>query len=230
MKIKYLLLPVLTGMMLCGCLSYKSVPFEFADMQKLSDRDIVPEPAREPLQKFALQSGMVIDFYFSEMSALCMLQVNGEQMVLAAFAPAGAKLMEISGTPGKAEKYSFMPGFIGDEALQKKFASQLLQDLANIFINESFLYRGEISGISQERTSCGIEQHDPRLNERRFYGSNRLRLMKKSLKNKHSDWQSRYFRCIIKNDVVYPDQIVYDNYTDCYRLILRVHDFQAGKR
>lgn len=230
MKIKHFLIPALLGVMLNGCLSYKSVPFEFADMQKLSDRDIVPEPAREPFQKFALQVGMVIDFYFSEMSALCMLQVNGDQMILAAFAPAGAKLMEISGTPGKAEKYSFMPGFMGGEVQQKKFASQLLQDLANIFMNESFLYRGEISGVQQTRTSWGIEQYDPQLNERRFYGSNRLRLMKKLLKNKHSDWQSRYFRCIIKNDVVYPDQIVYDNYTDRYRLILRVHDFQAGKR
>ena len=43
-------------------------------------------------------------------------------------------------------------------------------------------------------------------------------------KNETIDWQSWYFRYIVKDTVIFPEIIVYDNYKHGYRLILTVSD------
>lgn len=217
----------MTALLLLLLTSCSSVPFEYADYEILDSR--MPLKAHEPAQwkRIALQTSMTIEYPFYSTSLICVMQCDAKVMSLAAMLPAGVKFMEISGTAEKLEKWYFMPGFIDDQNKQQKMAVSLLQDFSRIFLNDHFLYPGKIPGSEVERCRRGVLMTLPEQGEKRFYGSQRLRLMKKSVKNKECNWQSEYFRCNVNNGFIYPDRIVYENKANGYRLILRVHDFQA---
>ncbi|MBO5923779.1 MAG: hypothetical protein J6Q81_04620 [Lentisphaeria bacterium] len=207
--------------------SCSSVPFEYADYEALESSMELKAHNPAPWKKITLQTNMVIEYPFYSTSVICMMQYDGKAMHLAAMLPAGVKFMEISGTPEKPEMYYFMPGFIADKNKQQKMAEALLQDFSRIFLNERFLYPGQIPGSEIKRCTCGVVMTLPGQGEKRFYGSRKLRLMKKAVKNEDCNWQSEYFRCTVNKGMIYPDRIVYTNKTNGYRLILRVHDFQA---
>lgn len=219
---------VLTGIItLLFCCSCRTVPFQYQDMEPLDSSLALTPVDLPPWQKIALQARMVLETPFHSTSVICMMQSDSDRMTLAAMLPAGVKFMEISGSSDKVEKWYFMPGFIRDKAKQQEMAGALLQDFSRIFMGERFLYPGELPGAEMKRRTKGIELVFPDKGETRFYGSKRLRLMKKTVKNKDSDWQTEYFRCSVRNDFIYPDKIVYENARGGYRLILRVYEFEA---
>ena len=63
-----------------------------------------------------------------------------------------------------------------------------------------------------------------------FWGPKLPVMNKYYFKNETIDWQSWYFRYIVKDTVIFPEIIVYDNYKHGYRLILSVSDlFEEGE-
>ena len=209
---------------LCSC---RNVPFEYEDLCELNENMPLKAYDLPQWQSIALQANVVLDSPFYTTSFICMLQVSGNKLALAAMLPAGVKFLEITGSSQKAEKWYFMPGFIKDEAEQKKMANALLQDFSRIFLHERFLYPGKLPGSELERSKYCIGLYFPEKGEKRFYAGKLLRLVKKSVKNKDCNWQTEYFRCNVSNDRIYPDRIVYENKRSGYSLILRVDDFQA---
>lgn len=212
---KRILFPLFLTLFLAGC---KSTPFEHPEYAPVPSA-FKPETTPE---KFMFQSRMTLDFGLHEMASLVMAAFDGNQLSVAATTPAGVKWMELSGRPGAAEKWYFYPNPHWPRN-PKEAADVLLQDFANIFLNPP---------VSAKRTLRGgmLIQDTPDA-ETRVFAGNPPRLIKKMSGNSSSDWQSGYFRYIIKNGTpVFPDRIVYDNFRTGYRLIFRVYSYQDTKR
>lgn len=215
------------GVMLLLFTSCYSTPFVYEDREILDKKQPLKVYKLAPWKKISLQARLVIEFPFYSASLICMMQAKDSDMTIAAMLPAGVKFMEISGRSGKAEKWYFLPGFTNDRNKQREIAGLLLEDFKRIFMDERFLYPGKLPGTELRRSSRGVELSFGEKGEKRFYGSKKMRLMKKSVKNKDCCWQSEYFRCNVKGDFVYPESIVYENISENYRLILRVFEFKA---
>lgn len=209
--------------------SCRSYPFEFADMCEFPDGTEPVICRKAAPSGYMVQANMVMENIFFSFSGIMMLRKQGGNLSLAVMLPAGAKVLEASGKAGVPEKWYFMPGMLPENTEQEKVAAMLLRDMANIFGDGSFVYRGKTPGTEERYSSGGLETNHPATGEKRLYGSEKWRLMRKSVKNRSCDWQSCYFRCIVSDGWLYPDQIVYDNNVERYRIVLRVQGFQVDE-
>jgi len=225
-----LLLPLLFAAVSCD-----SLPYEYEPIPPLEEtdwplyRDAVQPPA-EPMKSFAFQGRVTFEYKFFSQATLCAVsfdEASGELRV-AAFSPSGGKLFELAGTEDALAEYWFMPvDFLTDH--EEEAAGYILDDFFHIFGGLD-PYRGAKSGaeetvkkgekiIRRERSGNGDEEL---VSE--FWG-HKLHVMEKYyFKNESIDWQSRYFRYIVKDTVIFPEIIVYDNKKHGYRLILSVSD------
>lgn len=212
---KRILFSLFLILFLAGC---KSSPFEHPEYAPVPSAF---QPEETP-EKFMFQSRMTVDFGWYEMASIVMAAFDGTHISVAAATPAGVKWMELSGRPGAAEKWYFYPNPHWPRN-PKEAADVLLQDFANIFLNPSLK--------AEQTLRDGTLILSVPEAETRIYAGNPPRLIKKMLRNSSSDWQSGYFRYIIKNGKpVFPDRIVYDNFRTGYRLIFRVYSYQDTKR
>lgn len=209
---------------LCACRSEVFTREELPDLCEkiVKQRESLP-PQKAPRERM-IQCRLVIEKFLFSISSVCMIHIQGQKITAAALLPAGIKLFEVSGTPEKVERFYFpesMP-LAGDDP--EKSAAQLLKDLHNIFHTESFTYRKCPPGFHRKRTKKILHLIHPEKGIRLQYGYHDLRLLKKSEKNQSSNWQTYYYRCIVKGPGLYPVQIVYQNKKGGYSLIFRVYD------
>jgi len=116
------------------------------------------------------------------------------------------------------------------EGHEKEAAGFILQDFFHIFGGLD-PWRGKLPGATENvKDGRKIVREEPAGNGREtlvceYWGPDLHVMNKKYLKeNGRIDWQSWYFRYIVKDTLVFPDIIVYDNHEHGYRLILTVSD------
>ena len=234
-KLKNILLAFLPAFFLSAC---HSLPYEYEPIPPLTEtdwplyRDAVQPPA-EPMKPFAFQGRVTFEYKFFKQATLCAVSYDESgELRVAAFSPSGGKLFELAGTADALADYWFMPiDFL--EGHEEEAAGFILADFFHIFDNLE-PWRGVKTGATEiVKDNCKIIRREPAGNGdgdgeetlvSEFWGP-KLHVMGKSyFKNETIDWQSWYFRYIVKDTTIFPEIIVYDNYKHGYRLILTVSD------
>ena len=224
-----LLLPLLFAAVSCN-----SLPYEYEPVPPLEETDWhlyrnAVQPPAGPMKPFAFQGRVTFEYKFFSQATLCAVSYDESgELRVAAFSPSGGKIFELAGTKDALAEYWFMPiDFLADH--EEEAAGYILEDFFHIFDGLE-PWRGVKNGASEtirdnkkiiRREPCG-NGGDELVSE--FWGQN-LRVMNKYyFKNESIDWQSWYFRYIVKDTVIFPEIIVYDNLKHGYRLILSVSD------
>ena len=214
--------------------SCTSLPYEYDPIPPLTEtewplyRDEVQPPA-EPMKPFAFQGKVTFEYKFFKQATLCAVSYDESgEMRVAAFSPSGGKLFELAGTADELADYWFLPvDFL--EGHEKEAAEFIVEDFFNIFSGLD-TWRGVKPG-AKETVKDGEKIIRREVSENgsgelvsEFWGKNLPVMTKYYFKNESIDWQSWYFRYIIKNTAIFPEIIVYDNKKHGYRLILSVSD------
>ena len=214
--------------------SCNSLPYEYEPIPPLTEtewplyRDEVQSPA-EPMKPFAFQGKVTFEYKFFKQATLCAVSYDESgEMRVAAFSPSGGKLFELAGTADELADYWFLPvDFL--EGHEKEAAEFIVEDFFNIFSGLD-TWRGVKPG-AKETVKDGEKIIRREVSENgsgelvsEFWGKNLPVMTKYYFKNESIDWQSWYFRYIIKNTAIFPEIIVYDNKKHGYRLILSVSD------
>jgi len=225
-----LLLPVLFSVVACN-----SLPYEYEPIPPLEEtewplyRDAVQPPAG-PMKPFAFQGRVTFEYgrFFSQATLCAVSYDESGELRVAAFSPSGGKIFELAGTKDALSEYWFMPiDFLTDH--EEEAAGYILADFFRIF-DDLDPWRGVKSGTSEiikdsnkiiRREPVGTDG-DEQVCE--FWGPKLPVMTKYYFKNESIDWQSWYFRYIVKDTVIFPEIIVYDNLKHGYRLILSVSD------
>ena len=212
-----------------------SLPYEYEPIPPLTEtdwplyRDAVQPETNARIKPFAFQGKVTFEYKFFKQATLCAVScdTSGELRV-AAFSPSGGKLFELAGTEDALADFWFMPIDILD-GHEKEAAGFILEAFFNIFggldpwrgvktgatenvKDDSKIIRREVSGDGKEELVS------------EFWGSKLPVMNKYFFKNETIDWQSWYFRYIVKDTTIFPEIIVYDNNKHGYRLILTVSE------
>ena len=223
-----LLLPIF----LAAC---NSLPYEYDPIPPLEEtvwpeyKDAV-QPPRQAMRPFAFQGKVTFEYKFFSQATLCAVSYDESgELRVAAFSPSGGKLFELAGTADELGDFWFIP-FDVLEGHEKEAAGFILQDFFHIFGGLD-PWRGKLPGATENvKDGCKIIREEPSENGREtlvceYWGPDLCLMNKKYLKeNGRIDWQSWYFRYIVKDTLVFPEIIVYDNHEHGYRLILTVSD------
>ncbi len=211
-----------------------SLPYEYDPVPPLTEtewplfRDKVQPPA-EPMKPFAFQGKVTFEYKFFKQATLCAVSYDetGELRV-AAFSPSGGKIFELAGTADALADFWFMPIAVLD-GHEKEAAGFILADFFHIFTRLD-PWRGVKTGATENvKDGSKIIRREPFGDDggelvSEFWGPKLPVMGKYYFKNETIDWQSWYFRYIVKDAVIFPEIIVYDNYKHGYRLILTVSD------
>ena len=211
-----------------------SLPYEYDPIPPLTEtdwplyRDAVQPPA-EPIRPFAFQGKVTFEYKFFKQATLCAVSCDESgELRVAAFSPSGGKIFELAGTADALSDYWFMPiDFL--EGHEEEAAGYILKDFFNIFGGLDS-WRGTKTGATETvKNDSKIIRREPFgdgdgeiVSE--FWGPKLPVMNKYFFKNETIDWQSWYFRYIVKDTVIFPEIIVYDNNKHGYRLILTVSD------
>jgi predicted exporter len=232
--IKTVLLAFLPVILLLHVSACNSLPYEYEPIPPLTEtewplyRDAVQPPAG-PMKPFAFQGRVTIEYKFFSQATLCAVSYGESgEMRIAAFSPSGGKLFEIAGTSDALADFWFMPvDFL--EGHEKEAAGFILEDFFNIF-SRLDPWRGTMPGATETvRDEKKIVRREPSENGggetvSEFWGTKLPVMSKYYFKNETIDWQSWYFRYIVKDTIIFPEIIVYDNNKHGYRLILSVSE------
>ena len=211
-----------------------SLPYEYDPVPPLTEtewplyRDKVQPPA-EPMKPFAFQGKVTFEYKFFKQATLCAVSFDESgELRVAAFSPSGGKIFELAGTEDALADWWFMPIDL-IEGHEEEAAGFILADFFHIF-SRLDPWRGVKKGATE------IVKDDSKIIRREpfgdgdgelvseFWGTKLPVMGKYFFKNETIDWQSWYFRYIVKDTVIFPEIIVYDNYKHGYRLILTVSD------
>ncbi len=215
-----------------------SLPYEYDPIPPLTEtewtlyRDKVQPPAG-PMKPFAFQGKVTFEYKFFKQATLCAVSYDGSgELRVAAFSPSGGKIFELAGTKDALADYWFMPiDFL--DGHEEEAAGFILADFFHIFGGLD-PWRGVKTGATEivkdnskiiRREPVGDGDGDVKEELATEFWGTKLPVMGKSyFKNETIDWQSWYFRYIVKDATIFPEIIVYDNYKHGYRLILTVSD------
>ena len=211
-----------------------SLPYEYEPVPPLTEtdwplyRDAVQPPA-EPMKPFAFQGRVTFEYKFFKQATLCAVSYDESgELRVAAFSPSGGKIFELAGTADALADYWFMPiDFL--EGHEEEAAGFILEDFFHIF-GSLDPWRGTKAGATENvKDDSKIIRRDPvgdgggeLVTE--FWGPKLPVMNKYFFKNETIDWQSWYFRYIVKDTTIFPEIIVYDNNKHGYRLILTVSE------
>lgn len=212
----------------------RSLPYEYDPVPPLTETEWLlyrdkAQPPAEPMKPFSFQGRVTFEYKFFKQATLCAVSYDKSgEMRVAAFSPSGGKIFEIAGTSDALADYWFMPiDFL--EGHEEEAAGYILADFFNIF-SRLDPWRGVKTGATENvKDDSKIIRREPvgdgggeLVSE--FWGTKLPVMGKYFFKNETIDWQSWYFRYIVKDTVIFPEIIVYDNYKHGYRLILTVSD------
>ena len=229
-------LPLLAVLLLPAFLAAcNSLPYEYDPIPPLEEtvwpeyQDAV-QPPRKPMRPFAFQGKVTFEYKFFSQATLCAVSYDESgELRVAAFSPSGGKLFELAGTADELGDFWFIP-FDVLEGHEKEAAGFILQDFFHIFGGLD-PWRGKLACATENvKDGCKIVREEPSENGpgtlvTEYWGPGLYVMGKKYLKeNGRIDWQSWYFRYIVKDTLVFPEIIVYDNHEHGYRLILSVSD------
>ena len=232
--VRTLLLSLVPAFLLPVLPACRSLPYDYDPVPPLTEtdwplyRDAVQPPAA-PLKPFAFQGRVTFEYSFFKQATLCAVsyEETGELRV-AAFSPSGGKIFEIAGTEDALADFWFMPiDFL--EGHEEEAAGFILKDFFNIFGGLD-PWRGVKNGATENvKDDSKIIRREPFGDDggelvSEFWGPKLHVMGKYYFKNETIDWQSWYFRYIVKDTVIFPEIIVYDNNKHGYRLILTVSD------
>ena len=212
-----------------------SLPYEYDPIPPLKEtvwpeyKDAV-QPPRQAMRPFAFQGKVTFEYKFFSQATLCAVSYDESgELRVAAFSPSGGKLFELAGTADELADFWFIPFDVLD-GHEKEAAGFILQDFFHIFGGLD-PWRGKLPGATEKvKDGCRIVREEPSENGPEtlvceYWGPDLCLMNKKYLKeNGRIDWQSWYFRYIVKDTLVFPDIIVYDNHEHGYRLILSVSE------
>ena len=233
--LKTLLLAVTPVFLLFASSACRSLPYDYEPVPPLTEtdwplyRDAVQPPAA-PMQPFAFQGKVTIEYKFFSQATLCAVSYDESgELRVAAFSPSGGKLFELAGTADALADFWFVPFDILD-GHEKEAAGFILEDFFNIFSHLE-PWRGAKAGATETiddgkkiiRRETSGDDGGELVSE--FWGPKLPVMNKYYFKNESIDWQSWYFRYIVKDTVIFPEIIVYDNNKHGYRLILSVSDY-----
>lgn len=208
---------------LSSCMSDPFIREELPDLpENISVRKVIQ------FKQIQLQSRLTVEGVFFSFSCLCMIRINNDKMTAAGLLPSGIKLFQIRTEGEKIVELYFREGTPFAEKKMKKWGKDLMKDFRNIFCVKDFTYHGLPVGFEKNHTGKTLELIHPGSGLRLVYGTEKMRLLKKSQKNQSENWQTSYYRCIVKGSGIYPTQIVYRNRNAPYRLVFRVYDWQTG--
>jgi predicted RND superfamily exporter protein len=211
-----------------------SLPYEYDPAPPLTEtvwplyRDAVQPPAG-PMKPFAFQGKVTFEYKFFKQATLCAVSYDESgELRVAAFSPSGGKIFELAGTADALADFWFMPiDFL--EGHEEEAAEFILEDFFHIFgglepwrgvkNGATEIVKGDSKIIRREPVGDGKEEL---VSE--FWGPNLPVMGKSYFKNETIDWQSWYFRYIVKDTAIFPEIIVYDNNKHGYRLILSVSE------
>ena len=232
--LKALLLAFLPVFLLANASACRSLPYEYDPVPPLTEtdwplyRDAVQPPAG-PMKPFAFQGRVTIEYKFFSQATLCAVSYDESgELRIAAFSPSGGKLFEIAGTENALADFWFMPVDFLD-GHEEEAAGYILEDFFHIF-SDLEPWRGARPGASESvEKGEKIVRREPSGNDggeivSEFWGTKLPVMNKYFFKNETIDWQSWYFRYIVKDTVIFPEIIVYDNNKHGYRLILSVSE------
>lgn len=233
----FVLVPAVVLPFLAAC---KSLPYEYEPIPPLAEtdwplyRDAVQPPAA-PMKPFAFQGKVTIEYKFFSQATLCAVSYDESgELRVAAFSPSGGKLFELAGTADALADFWFMPVDFLD-GHEKEAAGFILEDFFHIFGGLDS-WRGAKKGAEETiKNDRKIIRREPSEDGSgtlvsEFWGNKLPVMTRYYFKNETIDWQSWYFRYIVKDTVIFPEIIVYDNYKHGYRLILSVSDlFEEGE-
>ena len=229
-------LPLLAVLLLPAFLAAcNSLPYEYDPIPPLEEtvwpeyKDAV-QPPRKPMRPFAFQGKVTFEYKFFSQATLCAVSYDESgELRVAAFSPSGGKIFELAGTADELGDFWFIP-FDVLEGHEKEAAGFILQDFFHIFGGLD-PWRGKLPGATENvKDGCEIVREEPSESPpgtlvSEYWGPGLYVMGKKYLKeNGRIDWQSWYFRYIVKDTLVFPEIIVYDNHEHGYRLILSVSD------
>ena len=234
LSLKTVLPALVLPFLLFSAAACRSLPYEYEPIPPLTEtewplyRDAV-QPPSSPMRPFAFQGRVTIEYKFFSQATLCAVSYDESgELRVAAFSPSGGKIFELAGTADALADFWFMPIDVLD-GHEKEAAGFILEDFFNIF---SCLepWRGAKTGMSETiRDGKKIIRREPSGDDGgetvyEFWGPKLPVMNKYYFKNENIDWQSWYFRYIVKDTVIFPEIIVYDNNKHGYRLILSVSD------
>ena len=187
------------------------------------------------MKPFAFQGKVTIEYKFFSQATLCAVSCDDSgELRVAAFSPSGGKLFELAGTADALGDFWFMPVDFLD-GHEKEAAGFILEDFFHIFGGLD-PWRGAKPGAEETiKNDEKIIRREPSEDGSgtlvsEFWGNKLPVMTRYYFKNESIDWQSWYFRYIVKDTVIFPEIIVYDNYKHGYRLILSVSDlFEEGE-
>lgn len=232
--LKPLLLALGTAFLLLNTAACRSLPYEYDPVPPLTEtewtlrRDAVQPPA-EPMKPFAFQGKVTFEYKFFKQATLCAVSYDDSgELRVAAFSPSGGKIFELAGTEDALADYWFMPIDVL-EGHEEDAAGFILEDFFHIF-SRLDPWRGAKSGATET-----VEDNEKIIRREpfgdgggelvsEFWGPKLPVMNKYYFKNETIDWQSWYFRYIVKDTVIFPEIIVYDNNKHGYRLILTVSE------
>jgi len=233
----FVLIPALLLPFLPAC---NSLPYEYEPIPPLSETDWplyrdAAQPPAEPMKPFAFQGKVTIEYKFFSQATLCSVSYDESgELRVAAFSPSGGKLFELAGTADALADFWFMPVDFLD-GHEKEAAGFILEDFFHIF-GSLDPWRGAKPGAEESiKNDKKIIRREPSEDGSgtlvsEFWGNKLPVMTEYYFKNETIDWQSWYFRYIVKDTVIFPEIIVYDNYKHGYRLILSVSDlFEEGE-
>ena len=212
----------------------RSLPYEYDPVPPLTEtdwtlyRDAVQPPAA-PMQPFDFQGRVTFEYRFFSQATLCAVSYDESgELRVAAFSPSGGKIFELAGTKDTLTDYWFMPIDVL-EGHEQEAAGFILEDFFNIFGGLE-PWRGAKTGATDiVKDNSRIIRREPVGDDGgevvcEFWGPKLPVMNKYYFKNETIDWQSWYFRYIVKDTTIFPEIIVYDNNKHGYRLILSVSD------
>lgn len=238
--LKTLLLVLLPAVVLPFLSACNSLPYEYEPIPPLAEtdwplyRDAVQPPAA-PMKPFAFQGKVTIEYKFFSQATLCAVSYDESgELRVAAFSPSGGKLFELAGTADALADFWFMPVDFLD-GHEKEAAGFILEDFFHIFGGLDPWHgakKGAEETIKNDKKIIRRESSEDGSGTlfSEFWGNKLPVMTRYYFKNETIDWQSWYFRYIVKDTVIFPEIIVYDNYKHGYRLILSVSDlFEEGE-
>ncbi len=211
--------------LLFGCTTAPFGKVKLASLTQQKSADIIQNYSRQLPHRFTAAAGIVFDWHYRKLSTLCVTRVDCSpcRISVVGMNLLGVKIFSATGGPRQAKML-----FCALKKQIKKpdaFATAMVKDIAHIYCHKLDNYR--ISKRNKKELQIDVDGADSVVTTYLFTGRSPRLIKKSATLHGKQLWQVEYFNYRRYGTTLLPDKIVYDNWQNAYRLVIRVKNITA---